>query len=83
MKVQLSKRGSLTLPRQVLRALGWQSGQVLELEVCGSALRVRPVPLAIPATTLEEVVGCLRHDGAPKSLAEMEAGVAKGGRSQT
>jgi hypothetical protein len=36
---------------------------------------LRPAP-AFPPTTTEEVFGCLRHQGEPKTLEEMRDGIA-------
>ena len=70
----LSTRGRVTLPKPIRDALGWDAGARLVVERTSEGVLLKPVP-SFPQIDPEEVFGCLRFDGAPKSLAEMEAGV--------
>jgi hypothetical protein len=36
----------------------------------------------LPATTLEDLIGCVGYVGPPRSLEEMEAGIARGARER-
>ena len=70
----LSTKGQVVLPKPIRDALGWDAGARLAVERTSEGVLLKPVP-GFPATDPEEVFGCLRFDGAPKSLAEMEAAV--------
>ncbi|MXX87610.1 MAG: AbrB/MazE/SpoVT family DNA-binding domain-containing protein [Acidobacteria bacterium] len=70
----LSTKGQVILPKPIRDALGWDAGARLAVERTSEGVLLKPVS-GFPETDPEEVFGCLRFDGAPKSLAEMEAGV--------
>lgn len=70
----LSTKGQVILPKPIRQALGWNAGDRLIVERTPDGVRLKPVPL-FPRTRVEDVSGCLAFEGAPKSLAEMEAGV--------
>ncbi len=75
----LSTRGRVTLPKSVRDALGWDAGTQFVVERTSEGVLLKPVA-GFPETNPEKVFGCLPFDGAPKSLAEMEAGVMTEGR---
>jgi len=70
----LSTKGQVILPKPIRDALGWDAGARLAVERTSEGVLLKPVS-GFPETDPKEVFGCLRFDGAPKSLAEMEAGV--------
>ena len=70
----LSTKGQVIVPKPIRDALGWDPGVRLAVERTSEWVLLKPVP-GFPETDPEEVFGCLPFDGAPKSLAEMEAGV--------
>ena len=70
----LSTKGQVILPKPIRDALGWDTGARLAVERTSEGVLLKPVS-SFPETDPEEVFGCLPFDGAPKSLAEMEAGV--------
>ena len=70
----LSTRGRITLPRPIRDALGWDAGARLAIELSSDGVLLKRAS-SFAETDPEEVFGCLPFDGAPKSLAEMEAGV--------
>lgn len=74
---RLSTKGQLIIPKEIRERHGWDAGTELEVEDRGDSIVIRPV-LDVPRTTLEEVLGCLRHEGRPKTLQEMEDAIAKG-----
>ena len=70
----LSTKGQVILPKPIRDALGWDAGARLAVERTSEGVLLKPVA-GFRETAPEEVFGCLAFDGAPKSLAEMEAGV--------
>lgn len=74
---KLSTKGQLIIPKEIRERHGWDSGTELEVEDRGDSVVIRPV-LDVPRTTLDEVLGCLRYEGPPKSLQEMGDAIAKG-----
>jgi AbrB family looped-hinge helix DNA binding protein len=76
---RLSSKGQIIIPKALREARGWQPGTAFEIEAVGEGIVLRPLP-AFAATTLDDVVGCLVWDGPPKSLADMDAAVAREAR---
>ena len=56
---------------------GWDSGTELEVEDRGDSIVIRPL-LDVPRTKLGDVVGCLHHEGSPKTVEEMERAITEG-----
>lgn len=77
----LSTKGQIIIPQEIRRQHGWEPGLTLEVEEQGENLVLRPVR-AVPKTTVDDLLGCLPYQGAPKTLDEMDAGVAKGAQSR-
>lgn len=75
MTTTLSTKGQVILPADIRRRLRWQPGTRLSVEETPDGILLRPAPL-FPPTTPEQVFGCLRYRGAPKTLEDMQAGVA-------
>ncbi|MDE2660836.1 MAG: AbrB/MazE/SpoVT family DNA-binding domain-containing protein [Acidobacteriota bacterium] len=72
--ITLSTTGQVILPKPIRDALGWDAGARLVVERTSEGVLLRPLS-SFAETNPDEVFGCLPFDGAPKSLAEMEAGV--------
>ena len=70
----LSTKGQVILPKPIRDALGWDAGARLAVERTSEGVLLKPTS-SFAETDPDEVFGCLPFDGAPKSLAEMEAGV--------
>ena len=78
-KTRLSSKGQVIIPKAVRDRQGWQAGVELEVEDRGDVVVLRrPKPFA--PTTFEEVRGCLKYDGPPATIEEMDAAVAEGVR---
>jgi AbrB family looped-hinge helix DNA binding protein len=71
----LSTKGQVILPAAIRRRHNWRPGTRLAVEETADGVLLRPAP-AFPPTTTEEVFGCLRHEGEPKTLEEMRDGIA-------
>ena len=74
--IKLSTKGQLIIPKEVRDRHGWSAGTELIVEDLGHAVVIRSADIVAP-TTLEEVLGCLRHAGRPKTLAEMQEAIAE------
>jgi AbrB family looped-hinge helix DNA binding protein len=70
----LSSKGQVILPKAVREQRHWGPGTRLVVENTPEGVLLKPAPL-FPATRPEEVFGCLRHDGPPVSLDEMDKAV--------
>ncbi len=70
----ISTKGQVILPKAIRRALRWEAGMRLVVENTLEGVLLKPMPVFVETRT-EDVFGRLACNGAPKSLAEMEAGV--------
>ncbi len=70
----VSTKGQIILPKPIRQALGWEPGARLIVQRMPDGVLLKPVPV-FATTRPEEVFGRLASEGAPKSLAEMEAGI--------
>lgn len=78
-KTRLSSKGQVVIPKAVRDRHGWEPGVELEVEDHGEAVVLRPAN-PFPPTTFEEVRGCLRYDGPPVTIQEMDAAVEREAR---
>ena len=70
----VSTKGQVSLPSAIRRRLAWGAGTRLVVEETIEGVLLKPAP-AFAETRPEDVFGMLPQKGAPKTLAEMEAGV--------
>jgi AbrB family looped-hinge helix DNA binding protein len=78
-KTRLSSKGQVIIPKAVRDRHGWQPGVELEVEDRGDAVVLRPAkPFA--ETTFDAVRGCLKYDGPPRTIEEMDEAVAREAR---
>ena len=70
----VSSKGQVVLPQAIRRALRWEAGMRLVVENTPEGVLLKALP-AFVETRPEDVFGSLAYEGAPKSLAAMEAGV--------
>jgi len=75
----LSTKGQVIIPKEVRERHGWDAGLSLELVEQADGVVLRPVR-SLRRTTVDEVLGCLPYKGPRKTLADMEAAIAKGAR---
>jgi AbrB family looped-hinge helix DNA binding protein len=71
----LSTKGQVILPKAIRQHRRWEAGTRLVVEDTPDGVLLRPAPL-FPETKPAEVFASLRYRGAPKSVAEMDAGIA-------
>lgn len=76
---RLSSKGQVIIPRGIRRARGWKPGLRLAVEERDDGIVLRPL-LPYPETRVEEVLGCVGYRGPAKTLADLEAAIARGAR---
>ncbi|NJN12000.1 MAG: AbrB/MazE/SpoVT family DNA-binding domain-containing protein [Richelia sp. RM2_1_2] len=68
---KISNEGQVIIPEQLRKSHGWETGQELIIIDTGDGVLLKPKqPFA--ETTLNEVAGCLKYQGTPKSLDDMD-----------
>jgi AbrB family looped-hinge helix DNA binding protein len=73
-KTRLSSKGQVILPKSVRDAHRWPPGTEFIVEDTAEGVLLR-LAKPLPPTRLEDVVGCLRYAGKPKTLGHMEAAI--------
>jgi AbrB family looped-hinge helix DNA binding protein len=71
----VSTKGQVILPKAIRRERRWEAGTRLVVETTADGVLLRPAPL-FPATKAANVFASLPHRGPPKTLKQMEAGIA-------
>lgn len=77
--VRLSAKGQLVVPKEIRERHGWSTETELVLQDFGDRV-VLSEARNLPETRLEDLVGCTDYRGPARTLEEMEAGIAEGGR---
>lgn len=78
---KLSSKGQVIIPKQFRQAHRWETGQELVVIDTGDGVLLRPkTPFA--TSTLDDVASCLRYEGKPKTLNDMEEAIAAGATKQ-
>ncbi len=72
----VSSKGQVILPKAIRDQLHWEAGTRLVVEHTVDGVLLRPITTAFAPTRPEDVFGCLQYKGSPKSIAEMDAGIA-------
>lgn len=70
----VSTKGQVILPKAVREERHWGPGTRLVVESTPEGVLLKPAPV-FPPTRPEDVFGCLRHDGPPITLEEMEEAI--------
>jgi AbrB family looped-hinge helix DNA binding protein len=71
----LSTKGQVILPKAIREQRRWEAGTRLMVEDTADGVLLRAAPVFAP-TRGEDVFASLPYAGPPKTLADMEAGVA-------
>jgi AbrB family looped-hinge helix DNA binding protein len=71
---RLSTKGHVTLPKSIREAEALKPGAEFIIERTPKGILLRPVKTA--PSRIEDVSGCLRYRGKPKSVAEMDRAIA-------
>jgi AbrB family looped-hinge helix DNA binding protein len=75
----LSTKGQVIVPKAIRKRRGWEAGVRLEVEETPDGVLLRSAP-AFPVTHPDDVYGVLAYSGPPKTIEEMDAGVAEEAR---
>lgn len=78
---RLSSKGQVIIPKALRVAHHWEAGQELIAVDVGDGILLKPKKPFEP-TTLAEVAGCLKVEGQPKSLEEMNRALRQGIQEQ-
>lgn len=78
---QLSNSGQATIPKALRDAHRWEAGQELIAIDMGDGILLKPKK-PFQETSLENVAGCLKYRGKPKSLDELEDAIRQGVEEQ-
>lgn len=74
---RLSSKGQVIIPKNLRTAHHWEVGQELIVIDVGDGILLKPKK-PFPETTLDQVAGCLKYSGKPKSLDELEDAIRQG-----
>lgn len=80
-RTHLSSEGQIILPKALRAAQKWEAGQELVAIDVGDGILLKPKK-TFQETTLAEVAGCLKYEGTPKSLDDLEDAIRQGVREQ-
>jgi AbrB family looped-hinge helix DNA binding protein len=78
---KLSSKGQVIIPKSLRDRYQWQVGQEFIVVNTGEGILLK-VKKPFDLTSLDEVAGSLRYEGAPKTLDEMEAAIRHGAVEQ-
>lgn len=70
----VSTKGQVILPKAIRSRRNWNAGTKLIVEDTPQGVLLKAAPLFKP-TTMDEVFGCAKYDGAAKTIEEMDAGI--------
>lgn len=77
----LSNTGQVIIPKALRDAHRWEAGQELIAIDMGDGILLKPKK-PFRKTTLEDVAGCLKYTGKPKSIYELEDAIGQGVEEQ-
>jgi AbrB family looped-hinge helix DNA binding protein len=78
---RLSSKGQVIIPKTIRETYRWAMGQEFIVEDTEEGILLRPKS-PFPLTTIEEVAGCLKYNGLPKTLEQMEDAIKQGVQEQ-
>ncbi|AFY79899.1 AbrB/MazE/SpoVT family DNA-binding domain-containing protein [Oscillatoria acuminata] len=78
---KVSETGQVIIPPEMRKTYSLEVGTEIILIDTGKGILIQPKQ-PFPPTTLNEVAGCLKYQGSPKTLEEMEAAISKGVQEQ-
>jgi AbrB family looped-hinge helix DNA binding protein len=65
--IKLSSKGQIVIPKEIRDELHWQAGTQLSLVATASGVSLRAIP-AKTGRNLGDLIGMLKHEGAPVSI---------------
>lgn len=73
---RLSSKGQVVLPKSIRASRSWGPGTEFTVEEIGDGILLRPAG-RFPATDLDQVAGCLRFRGRPKTERQMRDAIGQ------
>lgn len=74
---KMSSKGQVIIPKALREIHHWEEGQELIAIDMGDGIVLKPKK-PFPETTLDQVLGCLKYQGTPKSLEDIEDAIRQG-----
>ena len=74
---RMSSKGQVVIPSAIRVAHSWEPGIEFDVEDTPEGLLLRPVP-TLPATSIDDVMGCTGYSGPRRSLEDMRRAVPPG-----
>ena len=74
---KLSSKGQVIIPKPLRSAHHWESGQELVVIDVGDGILLKS-KTPFEQTDISEVASCLKFNGKPKSIDDMDAAILKG-----
>jgi AbrB family looped-hinge helix DNA binding protein len=74
---KLSSEGQVIIPKSLREAHHWEVGQELIAIDMGDGILLKPKK-PFPETTLDDVAGCLKYQGKPQSIEDMDSAICQG-----
>ncbi|MEH1917476.1 AbrB/MazE/SpoVT family DNA-binding domain-containing protein [Nostoc sp.] len=68
---KLSPQGQVIIPQSLREVHQWEVGQEFIIIDMGDGILLKPKKL-FPETKLDDVAGCLKYQGKPKTLEDMD-----------
>ncbi len=78
---KVSETGQIIIPPEMRKLYSLEVGTEIILTDTGNGILIQPKP-PFPPTTLNEVAGCLKYQGSPKTLEDMESAISQGIQEQ-
>ena len=72
----VSTKGQVILPKALRERLHWNPGTRLVVEYTADGVLLKPLTTAFAPARPESVFGCLVGTGEPKSMEQIDAGIA-------
>lgn len=73
----MSSKGQVVIPSAIRIAHSWEPGIEFDVEDTPEGLLLRPVP-TLPASSIDDVMGCTGYSGPRRSLEAMRRAVPPG-----
>ncbi|ULB45465.1 AbrB/MazE/SpoVT family DNA-binding domain-containing protein [Limnospira fusiformis KN01] len=78
---KVSETGQIIIPPEMRKIYSLDVGTEIILTDTGKGILIQPKQ-PFPTTTLNEVAGCLKYNGSPQTLEDMEAAISQGIQEQ-
>ena len=74
---KLSPQGQVIIPQSLREAHQWEEGQEFIIIDMGDGILLKPKKLFLE-TKLDDVAGCLKYQGKPKTIEDMDNAICQG-----